>query len=348
VLSLGRLVWRWLNKPPPFAEGMATWERVAAKATHWMFYFLMIGIPLSGWLYVSTQWHDDSPLNVSTSWFGLFTVPHLFDLDQLPDAQRQQWSAELGETHEWLAFSALFLLALHVAAALKHHFINRDETLGQMLPVFAATPTPRGRRIPLWLGSILIAIALIASLVELFSVERAATQAQGQITSSGSWAIDPQASEIAFSGKHAGKAFRGRFGSWHAELQLNPDAPQESTIRVEASTASAKNGIKLHDKSLPEAEWFDVANHPQAVFHLTGLSAVGEGQYAALGTLSIKDRKLELPAFTLQLDNERARFKGKVRIDRADVDMGMESDPRGEWVSREIVIEVDAVAYPVE
>src|SRR5690606_23842364 len=83
ALSLVRLGWRLVNPPPPLPEHMPGWERFAAKATHWAFYALMIGIPLSGWLYVSTGWsiHDDAPLPVATHWFGLFQVPALFGLN---------------------------------------------------------------------------------------------------------------------------------------------------------------------------------------------------------------------------------------------------------------------------
>ncbi|MDX1497694.1 MAG: YceI family protein, partial [Salinisphaeraceae bacterium] len=347
ALSLFRLVWRWLNRPPPFPDHMQTWERVAAKATHWLFYVLMIGIPLTGWLYVSTQWHGDRALNVPTVWFGLITIPHLFSLNQLPDELRQQWSEELGETHEFMAYAMLVLLALHVAAALKHQFVNRDETLGQMLPVLSPKPNTRGRRLLLWLGGILIVTGIIAAVSNIFSVPQTDTQrGDNAITSTGQWVIDPTASEIAFAGQHAGRDFRGRFSSWHAQLDLDAEQPQQSNIVVEVKTATGKTGSKLHNKSLPEAEWFDVANYPEAVFKLIGIEPQGENSYAAYGTLSIKDKRIELPPFTLRLSNERAEFKGKAVIDRADVDIGMESDPRGEWVSRQITIQVDAVAYP--
>jgi cytochrome b561 len=50
ALSLVRLAWRLMHPPPPFAEGVAPWERFIAKTTHWAFYVLMIGVPLSGWI----------------------------------------------------------------------------------------------------------------------------------------------------------------------------------------------------------------------------------------------------------------------------------------------------------
>ncbi|MGH6949533.1 MAG: cytochrome b, partial [Vitreimonas sp.] len=82
ALSLVRLGWRLMHPPPPLPQHMPAWERFAAKATHWGFYVLMIALPLSGWTYVSAGWsiHDDEPLLITTRWFGLFVVPHLFGL----------------------------------------------------------------------------------------------------------------------------------------------------------------------------------------------------------------------------------------------------------------------------
>src|SRR5262245_39321595 len=77
ALTFVRLGWRLTHKPPPFPAAMPRWEKIVAKGTHWAFYALLIFIPLSGWLYVSTQWRHDAPLNVPTLWFGLFKVPHL-------------------------------------------------------------------------------------------------------------------------------------------------------------------------------------------------------------------------------------------------------------------------------
>src|SRR5262245_15536869 len=84
ALSLLRLVWRLMNPPPPLPAHMPAWERFVAVATHGAFYALIIGLPLSGWIYVSAGWsiHDEQPLLITTRWFGLFAVPHLFGLPQ--------------------------------------------------------------------------------------------------------------------------------------------------------------------------------------------------------------------------------------------------------------------------
>lgn len=126
VLTLARLGWRLGHKPPPLPAAMPAWEKFAAKATHWAFYALLIVVPLLGWSYVSA-----SPFQVPTLLFGQIPLPHL----PLQGFEEQKDVAEFfEESHELAAKTTLVLLALHVGAALKHQFINRDEVLSHMLP----------------------------------------------------------------------------------------------------------------------------------------------------------------------------------------------------------------------
>lgn len=122
ALSLFRLYWRLSHTPPPYPESMKAWEKLAAKTTHWLFYFLIIAMPLSGWLFVSAF------AKFPTVFFNLAEIPHL----PVPKA----YGPSLKALHYWLAMGTLGLLALHVGAALKHHFITRDSVLRRMLPLW--------------------------------------------------------------------------------------------------------------------------------------------------------------------------------------------------------------------
>ncbi len=173
ALSLARLGWRLANPPPPLPVGMKAWERLAATATHWAFYFVIIAMPLTGWLYVSTGWspHDDRPLEVPTLYFGLFQVPHPFGLAQLADAARASLAELLEFSHSKLAWGAIGLTVLHVGAALKHHFIDKDDVLTRMVPglrpltgAAVAAPAPRGRGPALIAGLAAIVLAASAAL----------------------------------------------------------------------------------------------------------------------------------------------------------------------------------------
>lgn len=377
ILSLVRLAWRLLHPPPALPEGMPALERFAAKATHWAFYALMIFIPLSGWLYVSSQWRGNHPLNVPTLWFGLFEVPHLLGLDAASHEVRRQFANLAFEAHELLVWSAVLLLGVHVAAALKHHFLNRDEVLAHMVPLIKApnevSPPLRDRRrtAVLLAGIAGIAIAMTSIAVALVQVplrqptsaatpaaEPAAEETPVPATAAVSetappdvveappagapviWIVDPARSEIAFSGEHAGVAFRGRFTRWSADIHFDPANLAQSRVEASIETASATDGVPLHDETLPQREWFDVSRHPQARFRSTALRARTGNGYELDGTLNIKARDLKLAPLTLSASGDRLTISGKLKIDRGDADLGMESDPAAEYVSRDITVDV--------
>ena len=131
VLALVRLGWRLTHRPPALPDAMPGWQKLAARAIHWIFYFLMLAMPLVGLAIVSV-----SPKDIPTEWFGLIPVPHLGFLD--PGADPAATEHNFIEFHEMLAYAILGLLGLHVAAALKHGFLDRDGVLRSMAPSVAA------------------------------------------------------------------------------------------------------------------------------------------------------------------------------------------------------------------
>ena len=122
VLSVLRLVWRLFNPPPAYPASMAAWEQMAVKAMHLLFYVLLIGIPLTGWLATPKFLSEEGAITGITL-FGAFPLPIAPNLG-LPMKGFHALGANIG----------IALLALHVLAALKHHFINRDYVLRRMLP----------------------------------------------------------------------------------------------------------------------------------------------------------------------------------------------------------------------
>lgn len=127
MLSVLRLVWRLTHPVPPLPAGMNWYLGLAARVTHYVFYFLIIAIPLTGWIFVSA-----SP--VPTVFFGLFKWPNLWFMAGLPHAQKVPWRETFNSVHVVLAWASIVLIPLHILAALYHQFIRRDELLLQMLP----------------------------------------------------------------------------------------------------------------------------------------------------------------------------------------------------------------------
>ena len=127
VLTFVRLGWRIAHPPPPLPVGMSRLERIGAGLSHSLFYALMVAIPLAGWAMVSA-----SPLGLPTIVFGLFEWPHIPILAGLEDKKPVETLFKL--SHKYMGFGLIALLALHIAAALKHHLVNRDDVLARMLP----------------------------------------------------------------------------------------------------------------------------------------------------------------------------------------------------------------------
>lgn len=120
LLVLVRVLWRLRHTPPPLPVGTPAWQRRAAAASHGLLYALLFAMPLTGWL-------QNSAAGFPLSWFGLFKVPALVDRDKEAFAF---WQG----THELLAWLLMALILVHIAAALKHYLIDRDEVLRRMLP----------------------------------------------------------------------------------------------------------------------------------------------------------------------------------------------------------------------
>ncbi len=120
VVAAARLAWRAGAPPPPLPASVPDWHRRASVVVHRLLYALMLAIPVSGWLYSSAT-------GVSVVYLGLVPLPNLVAKDR--DVARG-----LLVVHQTLDFTLAAAVALHVGAALKHHYVDRDGLLARMLP----------------------------------------------------------------------------------------------------------------------------------------------------------------------------------------------------------------------
>lgn len=128
LLSLVRLAWRIAHPAPPYPAGLPARERVLAHATQWGFYFIMIAMPLTGWIMTSGP-RAHEPLSL----YGLVPWPLLSFVHQAQGQAGAIWH-KVGEAHGLLAWLAYLLIILHVGGALKHQFIDRDVIMARMSP----------------------------------------------------------------------------------------------------------------------------------------------------------------------------------------------------------------------
>ena len=126
ALAVLRLVWRLVNPSPKLPDGMHPLEKLAAHLGHIGLYVLIIAMPITGWFMVSA-----SPWGIPTVLFNVQPVPHL----PVPEAlgTKEQAEAFFKMLHEYGAYLLIALVVVHIAAALKHHFIARDNTLKRMV-----------------------------------------------------------------------------------------------------------------------------------------------------------------------------------------------------------------------
>jgi cytochrome b561 len=122
LLSLFRLFWRLGHKPPPLPDAITGSQAKLGKAVHAIFYFLIIAVPLSGWVMSSA--HPQAP---PVSFFGLFDIT-------MPVGKSESLAGVGHDAHEVLTKPLVILIFLHVLAALKHQFADRLPFIQRMWP----------------------------------------------------------------------------------------------------------------------------------------------------------------------------------------------------------------------
>lgn len=121
ALTIVLIVWRLRHKAPALPETMKLWERRLARIVHTVFYALLLILPLSGWIWMSTY-------PASFAYFGLVDVP------LWPVAGQEGLGDILHETHEIVGKAMIVLVALHILGAMKHLIIDKDGSFRRMLP----------------------------------------------------------------------------------------------------------------------------------------------------------------------------------------------------------------------
>jgi cytochrome b561 len=120
LLALLRLAWRAANPPPITPHDTPAWETKLAAAGHWLLYGLMIAVPISGWIVSDAS---------RVPFEGFFIVP-------MPDLieTTRELQEEAEDVHELLTKALIAVVLVHIAAALRHHFMLRNDVLRRMLP----------------------------------------------------------------------------------------------------------------------------------------------------------------------------------------------------------------------
>lgn len=119
ALLVIRILWRVTHQAPALPNQMPKWQIAASHLTHSALYLLMIAIPVSGWLMSSAK-------GFTTVYFGIFPLPDLLE-------KNKEVADLLESTHATLNYILLAFVILHIAGALKHQFIDKDNLINRML-----------------------------------------------------------------------------------------------------------------------------------------------------------------------------------------------------------------------
>ncbi len=348
-----RLAWRFYQPQPEPLPTHRPWEKTLSKTIHAMLYIGLIGMPLSGWIMSSAG-------QFPNTFFGLFPVPDLVGKnDNLFQISRR--------IHEVAGLCLVAAIGLHFAGAMKHSFIDRDNTLTRMMPdgTYAS-----GKFLLLALGLAFLAFAgfLIANdFVRALSEQPVSQQPvvseresgqrqtsavsgtvnQGRDKPAQHWTVNREKSRIGFSVPVYGKPFTGEFKTYDADIWFDSDNLKESLVRIRIQIGSVESGSAERDGYMVNPAWFHAEEYPHATFEARSFRHGDETDYVADGTLTMRGvtRDVALP-FDLDITGEdgitRARAQGSLKVSRLDYGIG-----QGQWESTDVVGETVTISIDV-
>lgn len=337
LLSVWRLGLR-LFTPRPAKVADSSLAQLASSAVHWGFYAVMILVPLSGWVLVST-----AKVQIPTLLFGTIPWPHL------PVAGHDVHEAA-EEVHAIIAKAMLGLLALHIIGAVRHQFLLKDAILERMVPA---------RRVGI-LGLLALLLSLVASFALAMKLPSPDTPQPGQAlpdfqqakadappaaappAEAGDAMANTQAvaaatdeapaavpawrvakgGRLGFKVTVNGEAVSGSFGNWDADISFDPEQLDKSSIKATIALASVNSGDSGRDDMLRGDDFFGTSS-PTARFTANRIRAKGGNRYEAQGALQMKGvSKPVTLAFSLDITKDQARAAGTARFDRRDFGIG--------------------------
>lgn len=295
-LATLRLLWRWLNPTPPLPSNLKPRERFLAQLTHAALYVLLFAMPLTGWTMSSAR-------GFPVSWFNVLQLP-----DLVPKSETL-YNA-LVTTHAVLAITLAVTVALHIAGALKHHFVLKDDTLRRMLPF--------GR----------ITLAVLAGTLLAAPAARAADPAYTLLAAQ---------SSLSCTFVQAGADNQGGFKSFAVSFD-----PVAGKLEVVVDMRSLDTGDQQRNALLAGNDFFDVAQYPRSRFTASRIEKTATG-YQAVGSLTLRGvtRNVTIP-FTWRTAPVQGHsvgyLSGQTTLQRLDFGVGQGQWQSTEWVGNGVVV----------
>ncbi len=341
LTSLVRILWALTQPKPGLLNAENRVEAMAAETVHWLLYGSLVMVPLSGWIH-----------HAATPGFAPIWWPFGQTLPLVPQTERV--STIFAGMHHVLVLVLFAALFLHVAGALKHHVVDRDQTLRRMLPGSGAMPEPPARThnmIPALIALAIWGATLAAgSALGAFGHSHHAvaltkplpvTRPPAQEVEPGNWLVQDGTLELSI--QQMGSEVAGRFEKWSATITFDErQTPGPvGSVDVLVDIGSLQLGSVTDQAMGPD--FFDRERFPTARF-AARIERTNSG-YEAIGTLTIRDKSLPVTLpFDLDIDGNQARMHGSLTLERLEFDIGRSvTDPAS--LGRAVDIQVSLTAH---
>lgn len=336
-VALGRILWALGQLRPGQLNAHRTWESHAAQTVHWLLYAALVIVPLSGWI------SHAAAAGYAPIWWpfgqGLPMVPKSTAVDHVA-----------GSVHVAAGKVLIAALILHLAGALKHHFLDRDATLRRMLPGTPATgPMPaqtHSRRPVMSAVAIWAVVLLVGGALGTDRTEAVAEPKLAQVSSD--WAV--KEGSIAIKVIQMGSEVTGSFEDWTAAITFDETRQDQKVGNVTTTIAIPSLTLGSVTQQAMGADFFDAATYPTAIFEAV-INRANDG-YEAVGTLTIKDQSVPVTLpFGLSINDNFAEMRGSLTLDRRNFAVGdnmKDESSLGFEVAVDIALTADRTLPPTD
>lgn len=301
AVALLRILWALGQPRPASLHPERRVETLLAETVHWVLYVALVMVPLTGWVQ-----------HAATEGFSQILWPLSQGLPFIPKSE--SLATIMGLAHQTFAWMLVGSLILHIAGAVKHAVIDRDETLSRMVRGEHAGPGHHGHRTAP--AAAAFAIYAAGAGIAFAMVPPTEAPAQRLEAVASDWHVTE--GTLGFTVRQMGTEVQGSFADWTAAITFD-EATGTGNVNVTIAMPSVTLGTV--SEQAKGADFFDVANHATATFK-ADIEPQGDA-FIAKGTLNLRgaEAPVAMP-FTLTIENGTAKMQGSVTLDRRDYAIG--------------------------
>lgn len=309
-VALARIIWAITQPRPGLLNAGNRPEATLAATIHWLLYGSLLLVPLAGWI------HHAASTGFAPIWW-----PFSQSLPFVP--KNETLAAIFAGLHKVLGRVLAISILLHIAGALKHHFIDKDATLRRMLPFSGDMPAPprqHSSALPFAAALFVWGVALgIGVATGVYSQKYTVADTIELEAAPSQWVVQDGAIDISVT--QFGSVVTGSFADWAAAITFDEKMADESSGTVDVTVAIATLSMGSVTGQALGFDFFDATAFPTARF-AADILPIPDG-YMAQGTLTIKGRTFPVDLhFDLYITGGVAQMKGNLFLDRRDFGIG--------------------------